>query len=258
MRILVTNDDGIHGPGLEVLERIAAELSDDVWVVAPETDQSGLAHSLSLSNPLRLRQISDQSFAVSGTPTDCVIMAMRKLLDRPADLVLSGVNAGGNFADDITYSGTVAGAIEGTLLGIPSVALSQAYRYDEGARFHWETAEKFAPAIVRSLVGHGFPRGVLYNVNFPHAPPEDVAGTRVTTQGAQTHRLHIDERRDGRGAPYYWIAYQHAEALTNPGTDVEALIVDRMISVTPLRLDLTARDLTDGLADHFRRAASDG
>ena len=128
MRILLTNDDGIHAPGLGVLEKIAGELSDDIWVVAPETDQSGVSHSLSLNDPLRLREIGPRHFAVKGTPTDCVIMAVRHILsDSAPDLVLSGVNRGQNVAEDITYSGTIAGAIEGTILGIPSMALSQAY-----------------------------------------------------------------------------------------------------------------------------------
>lgn len=132
MRILLTNDDGIHAEGLSVLERIARTISDDVWVVAPEVDQSGLAHSLTLSEPLRLRPVSERRFALRGTPTDCVIMAVKKILDRKPDLVLSGVNVGANLADDVTYSGTVAGAIEGTLQGIRSIALSQAYQHAVG------------------------------------------------------------------------------------------------------------------------------
>ena len=128
MQILLTNDDGIHAAGLKLLELIAGELSDDVTVVAPENDQSGVAHSLSLSDPLRLREIGPRHFALKGTPTDCVIMGVRKILaDHPPDLVLSGVNRGQNVAEDVTYSGTIAGAMEGALLGIPSIALSQAY-----------------------------------------------------------------------------------------------------------------------------------
>src|ERR1700733_6540605 len=128
MRILLTNDDGIHAAGLKLLESIAAELSDDVTIVAPENDQSGVAHSLSLNDPLRLREISPRHFAVKGTPTDCVIMGVRLVMkDRPPDLILSGINRGLNVAEDVTYSGTIAGAMEGTLLGIPSIALSQGY-----------------------------------------------------------------------------------------------------------------------------------
>src|SRR5437016_8880450 len=140
MRILCTNDDGIHAPGLKVVEEIAQALSDDVWVVAPELDQSGVSHSLSLNDPLRLREVGPRHFAVKGTPTDCVIMGARHIVNesRP-DLVLSGVNRGRNAAEDVTYSGTVAGAIEGTVLGIPSFALSQAYSAARRNRPHWET-----------------------------------------------------------------------------------------------------------------------
>ncbi|BCP53175.1 5'-nucleotidase SurE [Kaistia sp. 32K] len=242
MRILITNDDGIHAPGLAVLERIARTLSDDVWVVAPETDQSGLAHSLTLNDPLRLRQVSEQTFAVRGTPTDCVIMAVRKVLDRAPDLVLSGVNAGQNAADDVTYSGTVAGAIEGTLLGIPSIALSQAYEFTDGRRvIPWETVEAHAPRILKKLIAHGCPRGVLYNLNFPNRAPGLVTGVEVTSQGVVTHGLTVDERNDGRGNPYFWLKHRRIDEQHVAGTDVDA-IQRGVISVTPLRLDMTAYD----------------
>src|ERR671912_1370947 len=148
MRILVTNDDGIHAPGLKSLERIARQLSDDVWVIAPETDQSGVSHSLSLNDPLRLREISDRHFAVKGTPTDCVIMGTRHIMHaaRP-DLVLSGVNRGQNVAEDVSYSGTVAGAIEGTILGVPSIALSQAYGAGGRSSLKWQCAEHHGPKV---------------------------------------------------------------------------------------------------------------
>src|SRR5690349_9932959 len=140
MRILVTNDDGIHAPGLEICEQIARALTDDVWIVAPESDQSGVSHSLSLNDPLRLRKVGERHFAVKGTPTDCVIMGIRHILDAPADLVLSGVNRGQNVAEDVTYSGTVAAAMEGTVLGVPSIALSQAYGLDTRHNPSWATA----------------------------------------------------------------------------------------------------------------------
>ena len=175
MRILITNDDGIHAEGLNVLERIARQLSDDVVVVAPETDQSGVAHSLSLNDPLRLRHVSEQRYAVKGTPTDCVIMGVRRIMrDAPPDLVLSGVNCGHNLAEDVTYSGTVAGAMEGCALGIPSIALSQ--EYGEGGRtgLDWSAGETHGAAVVRGLLDAGWPQGVLMNVNFPDLPPEAV------------------------------------------------------------------------------------
>src|SRR5919206_930136 len=156
MRILVTNDDGVHAPGLKTLEAIARQLSDDVWVVAPETDQSGVSHSLSLNDPLRLREISDRHFAVKGTPTDCVIMGIRQLMrEHKPDLVLSGVNRGQNVAEDVTYSGTVAGAMEGTILGVPSIALSQAYGPGGRAAIKWACAEQHAPAVIRKVLAEG-------------------------------------------------------------------------------------------------------
>jgi 5'-nucleotidase len=204
-----------------------------------------------------MRQVSERRFALRGTPSDCVIMAVRHILaDRPPDLVLSGVNAGQNAADDVTYSGTVAGAIEGTMLGLPSVAMSQACSYtEEGRLVPWATAETHGPRLVRRLLDFGFPGSVLYNVNFPNRQPSEVAGVAVTVQGRLAHRLHIDERRDGRGLPYYWLAYRGAPEAGHPGTDLEAL--DRgMISVTPLRLDMTAHDLGDPLRHHLTRPAA--
>ncbi len=240
MRILITNDDGIHAPGLAILEKIATLLSDDVIVVAPEYDQSGVAHSLSLNDPLRLRKISERRFAVKGTPTDCIIMGVRSIMqgERP-DLVLSGVNRGQNIADDITYSGTVAGAMEGTMLGIPSIALSQCYGPDGHDAMHWDCAETHAPRLIRSLLAEGIDRNVLVNVNFPDCAAEEVAGIEVTVQGRRDMQvIRIDPRLDGRGNPYYWIAFDRETTEPPPGTDLKALR-DRRISVTPLRLDLT-------------------
>src|SRR5215472_15610663 len=168
MRILLTNDDGIYAPGLGVLEEIARQLSDDVWIVAPETDQSGVSHSLSLNDPLRLREVDARRFAVKGTPTDCVIMGVRHLMhDAAPDLVLTGVNRGQNAAEDVTYSGTIAGAMEGTILGIPSLALSQAYSAANRQKPHWDTARAHGPAQIRKVLAEGIPRDVLVNVNFP-------------------------------------------------------------------------------------------
>jgi 5'-nucleotidase len=190
MRILITNDDGIHARGLAVLEEIARALSEDVWVVAPETDQSGVSHSLSLNDPLRLREIGPRHFAVKGTPTDCVIIGTRHVIpDAKPDLVLSGVNRGRNAAEDVTYSGTVAGAIEGTVLGIPSFALSQAYAGATKLDPHWDTALKFAPDLIRRVLADGMPRDVFVNINFPDCPPEGVKGIAVTSQGKRDQEL---------------------------------------------------------------------
>ncbi len=252
MRILVTNDDGIHAPGLAACEMIARALSDDVWIVAPETDQSGVSHSLSLNDPLRLREVGDKHFAVRGTPTDCVIMGVRHIMKEPPDLVLSGVNRGRNCAEDVTYSGTVAAAMEGTVLGVPSLALSQAYAFASKNKPYWETAVKFAPDIVRRVIKQGMPRDVLVNVNFPDCPPDDVAGIAVTVQGKRDQELlRIDPRHDGRGNPYYWIAFgRGGNAGAALGSDLAALN-EKKISVTPLRLDLTDEPFMTQLAEVF-------
>jgi len=239
MRILLTNDDGIHAEGLAVLERIARTLSDDVWVVAPEADQSGFAHSLSLSEPLRMRKVDDRRYALRGTPTDCVIMGVKKILPGPPDLVLSGVNSGANNADDVTYSGTVAGAMEGCMIGLKAIALSQAYNVrEEGRMVPWETAEAHAPALLDKLLKAELPKGVFLNINFPRCSPDEVAGTRVTAQGKLVHGLWIDERKDGRGFPYYWLRFGREPEELREGTDIAAL-KENLISVTPLKLDLT-------------------
>lgn len=248
MRILLTNDDGIHAEGLMVLERIARTISDDVWVVAPETDQSGFAHSLSLSEPLRIRKVDEKHYAVRGTPTDCVIMGVRSVMPEPPDLVLSGVNSGSNIADDVTYSGTVAGAMEGTLIGIRSIALSQSYQFhDDGRIVPWRTAESLAPDLLNKLISTDLPKGVFLNVNFPNCEAEEVEGVEVTSQGKYVHGLWVDERQDGRGLPYYWLRFGKQMNEPVKGTDIHALDA-RKISVTPMKLDLTAHETRDALA----------
>lgn len=247
MRILLTNDDGIHAEGLACLERIARTLTDDVWVVAPETDQSGFAHSLSLSQPLRLREIGEKKFALSGTPTDCVIMGVRRLLPEPPDLILSGINSGSNIADDVTYSGTVAGAMEGTLLGIRSIALSQAYSVENKTRVvPYETGEALAPALLDKLIALDLPAGTFLNVNFPNCPAKEARGTRVTVQGKLAYNLGVDERADGRNLPYFWLRFGRDETELREGTDLHA-VKSGYVSVTPLKLDLTAHELRDQL-----------
>jgi 5'-nucleotidase len=248
MRILITNDDGIHAEGLAVLERIAATISDDVWVIAPETDQSGLAHSLTLSSPLRLRKISEQRFALSGTPTDCVIMGVKHVMPGPPDLVLSGINAGQNVCDDVTYSGTVAGAIEGTMLGLRSIALSQAYGADRAT--DWSVAETHAPIVLAKLAEIDFPKGVLFNVNFPAVAADAVTGTEMTRQGKLDYNLGFEERRDGRGFPYFWLKFGRQAGPEMAQSDIAALLAGR-ISVTPLMLDLTDHALREKLKTLF-------
>jgi 5'-nucleotidase len=252
MRILCTNDDGIHAPGLKIVEQIARELSDDVWIVAPELDQSGVSHSLSLNDPLRLREVGPRHFAVRGTPTDCVIMGARHILgDTKPDLVLSGVNKGRNVAEDVVYSGTIAGALEGTILGLPSFALSQEFSVATRETPLWDAALKFGPPILRKVIEAGIPKNTVINVNFPACAPEEVAGIRVTRQGKRNLGfLKIDPRRDGRGNPYFWIGFERAAALETPeeGTDLAALAA-RYVSVTPLRLDRTDEAFSQELTD---------
>jgi 5'/3'-nucleotidase len=242
MRILCTNDDGIHAPGLKVIEEIARALSDDVWIVAPELDQSGVSHSLSLNDPLRLREVGPRHFAVRGTPTDCVIMGARHILgDKLPDLVLSGVNKGRNVAEDVVYSGTIAGALEGTILGLPSFALSQEFSVETRDRPSWDTALKFGPPILRKVIAAGVPKNTVINVNFPACAPDEVKGTLVTRQGKRNLGfLQVDQRRDGRGNPYFWIGFERKAVFDAPeeGTDLAALAAC-YVSVTPLRLDRT-------------------
>ena len=240
LRILVSNDDGIHAPGLAVAEKIARSLSDDIWVVAPETEQSGASHSLTLTLPLRLRQAGHQRFALSGTPTDCVMMAgIHIMKDHLPDLVISGVNRGFNVADDVTYSGTVAAAMEGAVLGIPSIAMSQAAGGDYEEKLLFGCAAKHGPALVKRLVEIGWPEGVLMNVNFPALPPSKVKRVLVTAQGQRDQSmLRVDERVDARGRTYFWIGFKRVFNDPERGTDLHA-IAEGCISVTPLHMDLT-------------------
>lgn len=250
MRILITNDDGISARGLEILKAIALGISPDVWMVAPETNQSGTAHSMTLHTPLRLRKIDDRTYAVTGTPTDCVLMAVRHILKKqPPDLILSGINHGSNLAEDITYSGTVAAALEGALLGIRSIALSLMLGFEDDGerRALWDTPLAHAPGLIRKLIDGKYAPGTLVNVNFPDCDPDDVAGTTVTTQGLRDQALlNIDSRTDPWGTPYFWFGFERRKSTLVPGTDLAA-IAERKISVTPLSIDLTDRSAIDAL-----------
>jgi 5'/3'-nucleotidase len=250
MRILLTNDDGIDSPGLHALREIAGQLSDDVWVVAPETNQSGASHSLSLHEPLRMRKVDERAFAVRGTPTDSVIMGVRHVLkDKLPHLVLSGVNRGANMAEDVTYSGTIAGAFEGTILGIRSMALSQAFGFEgSGKHPRWETALAHAPGLIRKLLAVEWAPSSVMNINFPDRDPDKVAGLLVTTQGRRDPGLlGIDERQDTWGNPYYWLGFERRRSAAKEGTDLWA-IYSGHISVTPLFLDLTHQGMREQLA----------
>jgi len=240
MRILVTNDDGITAPGLVALEAIAAELSDDVWVVAPAEEQSGAGHSLTLSKPVRLREISPQRYAVQGTPTDCVMLALGAVMhDNKPDLILSGVNRGGNLAEDVTYSGTVSAAMEGCLAGIRSIALSQVMADYAMGKEDFTTATTHGAAIIRLIQSIDWPAGVLVNINFPPVAADKVAGVRVTEQGFRDYgNIHLVERIDPRGFPYYWHGFGKEKLVPGHDTDLKAMH-EACISVTPLHLDMT-------------------
>jgi len=248
-RILLINDDGIHAPGLKVLEGIVGALSDDVWVVAPAEEQSGTGRAVTLNAPLRVQQFGDKRFSVSGTPTDCVHMALDVLIrDGRPDLVLSGVNSGQNIADDITVSGTIAGAMQGAQMGIRSIAFSQAYGFDDGAAIRWETAAEYGPRVLGTLLESHWSENTVLNVNFPDRAPDQVTGLEVTSQGVRDHViLYADARKDLRGRDYYWLGFNGKLSDPPVGTDLRAIYEGR-ISVTPLQLDLTNYDARTRLA----------
>jgi 5'-nucleotidase len=240
MRILVTNDDGIHAPGLVALEAIAAELSDDIWVVAPAEEQSGAGHSLTLSQPVRMRELSPRRYAVRGTPTDCVMLALGAVLEaHKPDLILSGVNRGGNLAEDVTYSGTVSAAMEGCLAGIRSIALSQVMMNYTAGEEDFSTASTHGADVIRRILQIDWPQGVLMNINFPPVLAQDVAGVRITEQGFRDYgNIHLVKRTDPRGFPYYWHGFGKEKPAPGHLTDLMAMH-EAHISVTPLHLDMT-------------------
>jgi 5'-nucleotidase len=240
MRILLTNDDGINAPGLNVLERIARQFSDDVWICAPAEEQSGAGHSLTLTRPVRLTEHAPRRFSVTGTPTDSVTMALRKVLPGAPDLILSGVNRGANLGDDVTYSGTVSAALEGSLAGIRSIALSQVYtKHDAGSDVSFSAAEQWAAKVIAPLLDTPFAPRTLINVNFPPLAAGDVKGIRVVRQGFHDYaRGTLVESVDPRGFAYFWFGLHGIEHTPAHETDLEA-IQDGYVSVTPLQLDLT-------------------
>jgi len=252
MRILLVNDDGISSPGLAVLEEIARGISDDVWVVAPQTEQSAVSHALTLHRPLRIRQHGERHFSVDGTPADCVLLALHQITGvegggRP-DLVMSGINLGPNLADDITYSGTVAAAMEACLFGIPAIAMSQ-FTPSVGA-INWEVAKRQGADIVRKAMEVGFPQGVLLNVNFPVAAGDAPCSVRVVRQGSRAYSSGMEKRHDPRGRPYYWNAGTRNDSKPGQDTDL-AHVRSGGISITPISLDLTHFPTAEALKDVF-------
>jgi len=248
-RILLSNDDSIHSTGFAVLERIARALSDDVWVCAPEAEQSAASHSLTIHRPLRVRKVGEKRFAVDGTPTDCVLLGVNHIMrDQKPDLVLSGVNHGRNIAEDVTYSGTIAAAMEATLLGIKAVALSQ--EFSDSSAPEWAVAEAWGPEVVRRAVDVGWPNNVLINVNFPCISVDQVKGVRVVSHGNRKIGDALDERTDPRGRRYFWIGTSRSEEAMPGDTDVRALM-DHAISVTPIYMDLSHYPTIDTLTSAF-------
>ncbi len=248
-RILLSNDDGIFAPGLEVLERIARQISDDIWVVAPTMERSGAGHSLTIHEPLRPLKQHDRRYAISGTPTDCVMVAINHIMqDMAPDLVLSGVNNGGNLGEDVHYSGTVAAAMEAAFLGVPAIALSQVS--SDPAAIHWATAEKFAPDIIRKVCAAGWPKDVLINLNFPDLPPEAVKGVRTAAQGKHKVGDDLILRHDPRGRPYLWLGDKRMPETSPEGSDMGAVNAG-YVAVTPLNVDLTHAPTMQALARIF-------
>jgi len=238
-RVLLSNDDGVQAPGLRLLERIVRPLVRELWVVAPELEQSAASHSLTIRQPLRIRQLSRRRFAVNGTPTDAVLLAANHLLkDRRPDLVLSGINRGANLGEDVTYSGTVAAAMEATLLGLPAVALSQST--EDGQPVKWATAEHHLPDLLRRLAATRWPPNVLINVNFPNVLARSVRGIEAVRQGRRKIGSDLLEGRDPRGEAYFWIGTQRVDDRNPRATDIHA-VARGSISVTPLHLNLTHR-----------------
>ncbi|HEY8559724.1 MAG TPA: 5'/3'-nucleotidase SurE [Pyrinomonadaceae bacterium] len=238
IRILITNDDGYHSEGIIALENALAEIGD-VFVVAPASEMSGASHSLTLSRPLRIRQIDERHWTVDGTPTDCVTLALNRIIPpelRP-HVCASGINHGPNLGDDATYSGTVAGAMEATILGVPGLAFSLV----ANRRHDFSEAVRVAREITRKALGEGLPAGTLLNINIPKGAPKGIA---ITKQGFKDARPVISEHVDPRGKAYYWISEERNGFRAEGGTDFEA-IDEGYVSVTPMRSDLTNHTAID-------------
>jgi 5'-nucleotidase len=239
--ILVTNDDGVHAEGIRALAAGLAPVGD-VVTVAPDREMSATSHSVTLHHPLRVSKIDDRRYAVDGTPTDCVMLGVLSVLPRRPDLVVSGINRGGNLGDDVTYSGTVAAAFEGTLLRVPSFAVSVIERVDT----LFDVAAEFSARLARLVLEHGLPPDTLLNVNVPNLPPDEIVGVEVTRQGKRVYNDQVIEKEDPRGETYYWIAGTESSEPVD-GTDLGAVSRGR-ISVTPLHLNLTSTGYLDELS----------
>ncbi|OQW33765.1 MAG: 5'/3'-nucleotidase SurE [Nitrospira sp. SG-bin1] len=242
MRILVTNDDGIHSPGITALAKALAAIGE-VWIVAPDRERTAVGHGVTLHKPLRIHQVGPRTYAVNGTPVDCVNLALLKVMPKPPAIVVSGINKGVNLGDDVMYSGTVSAAMEGTILGVPSVAVSQegldAFRFDVGAAY--------AVRVVRLVLAQGLPEETLLNVNIPNRFRHGIKGVRVTCLSRRRFHNPIIEKLDPHGRKYYWIAGERISWSRSKDADHEA-IEEGFVSITPVRLDSTHH----GALDHFR------
>ncbi len=234
MKILVTNDDGIHAPGIHALAE-SLKTVGEVTVVAPDRERSAVGHSLTLHHPLRALQLGPNTFAVDGTPTDCVNLGIHNLLSFKPDIVVSGINRGANLGDDVTYSGTVAAAMEATLMGIPSFAVSLV---TEGLGTNYEAAAEFACRLALQIHEKGLPGDTFLNVNVPDLPCDSLLPSRVTSQGKRRYEGNIVGKLDPRGRKYYWIGSAQLSFLDLEGTDYHAVSRGH-VSITPLHLDLT-------------------
>ena len=239
-RAVLTNDDGINAPGLKILEQAAREVAHEVWVIAPEHDLSGASASLTLQTPLRIREIEERKFAVSGTPCDSVIMAMKHLMkDMPPDIVMSGVNRGINLSDDILFSGTTNAALTATFVGARAIAFSQAYH--DIHNLPWETPLVWIPRVLQTLLKQNWKKDVCINVNFPDVEPNEVNGMEIVRQGrGSLLALEVDSRLDKRATPYFWFGFamDRHNQVKDSDTDVAA-IRRKAISLTPIQLDRT-------------------
>lgn len=265
-RILLVNDDGIDAPGMRVLEKVARQIANEVFVVAPEENRSGASHSLSIGMPVRVREIDRWHYAVTGTPTECVMLALQELLaDNPPTVCLAGINRGPNLADDTAYSGTIAAARESTQLGVPAVAMSQVFvpgeknfGLGEDRKIHWSTAERWAPPVLKGLLANTWDGSVFMNLNFPGVPPEQVRGLRITRQGRRPPGCYVLERdADANGEPYYRMLLAYEDGTPAADSDIQA-IADGYVSLSPLSLDLTATESLQTLAEDMASIDMEG
>jgi 5'-nucleotidase len=251
-RILLTNDDGIDAPGLAVLEQIAAELAYEVWVVAPEHDQSGVSHAISLHHPLRVSKRGMRRFGVTGTPGDCAVMGICHLMaDAPPQLILSGVNRGLNLGMETVFSGTVGGAMTGMMLGVPSIGLSQAFKDRDNVP--WDTARSLGARVVRELLAIGWGKDACLNVNFPPLPADQAGPLTLARQGVgMVAGMHVETRTDPRGMTYHWLNFRRGDRVQGPESDYDAMRAGKIV-VTPLRYDRTDEDAYRALAGKLPR-----